>query len=130
MSEVAIVRSPQRDQQFPISALNSLHSHASALVVAREIERCLKNSSNESLVVVRGRIYEVPDDLLARPAARQYRLNTSPLTNFVKPRLCYLDQGQQLFTELSHFLLDGRRSVGGLFGWFWDSPEVTAFEGE
>ena len=56
MSEVAIVRSPQRDQEMPISALNGLHPYASALVVTREIQRCLKRRPNESLVVVRGRI--------------------------------------------------------------------------
>jgi hypothetical protein len=59
VSEVAIVRGPQRDQEMPISILNSLHPHASGLVVARDIQRCLKRRSNESLVVVRGRINQM-----------------------------------------------------------------------
>jgi hypothetical protein len=37
---------------LPISVLNRLHPHASALVVTRKIQRCLKSRSNESLVVV------------------------------------------------------------------------------
>jgi hypothetical protein len=52
VSEVAIVSSPQRNQELPISVLNRLHPHASALVVTRKIQRCLKSRSNESLVVV------------------------------------------------------------------------------
>jgi hypothetical protein len=59
MSEVAVIRSPQRNQELPISILNSLHPHASGLVVARDIQRCLKRRSNESLVVVRGRINQM-----------------------------------------------------------------------
>jgi hypothetical protein len=45
----------------------------------------------------------MPNDLLARPAARQYRLDTFALTDFVKSWLCSFDQGQQFLARLYHF---------------------------
>ena len=65
-------------------------------------------------------MFEAPPERIAGGCSRPNRLdarrlacvtsrpaisaNTFLLTDFAKPWLCCLDQGQQLFTEFSHFL--------------------------
>ena len=65
MGKIAIVACPQRDQDRPGRFFNGLNTHPLLLVVAGEVERALQGGSHKALMIIRGRIDQVSEDLLA-----------------------------------------------------------------
>jgi hypothetical protein len=61
--QISVVRGLQRDQQRPFSFVNRLHTHVSALIVTREIQRWLEHRPDESLMIVGRRVDQVAEDL-------------------------------------------------------------------
>jgi hypothetical protein len=100
--EIAIVGGPQRHQQGPVGLLRRLQTNATFLVVAGKIQRILQTRSNKTLVIVRCRIDQMPEHLLARLTAGQnwpFRLTVSETT---QPALGFIDCEPQLVAYFFH----------------------------
>jgi len=64
MDEVAIVACPQCDEGRPRCFLNRLNTHPTLLVIARKVEGTLQCGSHKALMIIRGRINQMSEDLL------------------------------------------------------------------
>jgi len=64
MGKVAIVACPQGDEGWPRRFFNSLNTHPTLLVITGKVERTLQCGSHKPLMVVRGRINQMSEDLL------------------------------------------------------------------
>jgi len=103
---MAIVGGPESNYVSPRALLIVLASHPVLLGVARQSEWILLLGANETLVIVRGRIHQVPQYLFGCPLARSagtFRiglckrrqlefgsldLDLEPRTDLCKPLLC------------------------------------------
>src|SRR5580704_17314713 len=99
VGEVTIVSRPQRDQHFPIGLVRGLEAYVSVLVVWREVQRRLQGGADESLVIVGRGVDQMPEKLLARPAARECGLGGFEITDPGKLWLGSCDHAQELFTQ-------------------------------
>src|SRR5581483_7593025 len=68
MQKVRVVGPPQVDQVAPPGRLVALDAHPLLLLVAGEVLPRSELAPHEALVVVRGRVDQVADDLLPGPA--------------------------------------------------------------
>ncbi len=65
MDKVAIVACPQCDEGRPRRFFNSLNTHPTLLVITGKVKRPLQCGSHKSLMVIRGRINQMSEDLFA-----------------------------------------------------------------
>ena len=65
VGKMPIVAGPQRNQDRPGRFFHGLNTHPLLLVVSGEVERALQGGSHKALMIVRGRIDQVPEELLA-----------------------------------------------------------------
>jgi len=63
--EQPIVTRPELHQLRPRQILIALHPHAAFLIVSRETHFILQKRANKSLMIVRCRVDQMPEDLLA-----------------------------------------------------------------
>ena len=64
MGQVTIVACPQCDEAWPGCFFNPLDTHPPLLVIAREVECTLQGGSHKPLMVIRGRVNQMSEDLL------------------------------------------------------------------
>ncbi len=64
MSKMTAVTCPQCDQSGPRFFFNGLHTHPILLFIAGKVERALQGGAHEPLMVIRGRIDQMSEDLL------------------------------------------------------------------
>ncbi len=107
--EVVIVGNPKFDHLFPIGRCPSLKIHPIVLAVSREFEMSLLHRSNELLLVVAGRINQVPEDFFLRPLIGCGPTSNRRIVNLPKHRGDGFYDLTQLLGDGFHFLA---QSVG------------------
>src|SRR5260370_6114778 len=102
MGQESIVGRPEPEQVAPPRILISLYPHAAGLIVTWPAQLILKLRANEALMVVRRRIDQVPQNLLARPAAFNRWNGSLRLANSSKIAFAAYNQLFQPSTQLNH----------------------------
>ena len=100
MRQKPVVISPQRNQKQPIRLLHRLDPNISRLIVRRKLQSALQHGPNKSLMVVRSRIDQMPNQLLPRPPATQHRRKAFRFTHIEQPWLGRINHPPQLSAKL------------------------------
>jgi hypothetical protein len=102
--QVKVVSAPQVDKKRPALVGVILGFHPNRLGVTGEIKTVLKLGADKTLVVVAGRIYQVPQNLLLAPLSLRKRLDGILLLHCTELVVLALLNTQNDFTKIERHI--------------------------
>src|SRR5690349_8606110 len=108
MRQVQVETFPERDQLCPGLASIVLHTDPVLLLVSEKRQIIPELRADESLVVIRGGINQMADDLFRRPLASGSRPRALLFGNQEQARRRFLNSAAEIFNRFFHQLLTFR----------------------
>lgn len=102
VGQIAVVARPKVHQHRPRGAFHCLYADRARRIVGGEFQRVGQRRPHESLMIVRGGVDQVPQQLLPRPAAGQGRPATLVFAHLAEENFRRIDYARQFSGDMLH----------------------------